>query len=57
MEWRKGFLTEAPPPNKLTQRKKANALPDDAFLPAETYDLADDDGECWLHSGHHFFAS
>jgi hypothetical protein len=42
MEWRKGFLSE-PKPRK-PPRRKANALPDEAFLPAETYDLVDDDG-------------
>ena len=42
MEWRKGFLSE-PPPRKPKQRKQ-NALPDEAFLPTESYDLADDDG-------------
>ena len=50
MEWRKGFLTEAAPPKKSTQRKKANALPDDAFLPTESYELADDDGARRLHA-------
>jgi len=43
MEWRKGFLSE-PPPRKPKQRKQ-NALPDEAFLPTESYDLADDDGD------------
>ena len=43
MEWRKGFLTE-PAPRKPKPRK-ATALPDDAFLPEESYDLADDDGD------------
>jgi pimeloyl-ACP methyl ester carboxylesterase len=42
MEWRKGFLSEPVPRKKAEARKKA-ALPDDAFLPAESYDLADDD--------------
>ena len=41
MEWRKGFLA-APPPKK-EPRRKAAALPDEAFLPAEQYDFADDD--------------
>lgn len=43
MEWRKGFLTE-PAPRKPKARK-ATALPDDAFLPADSYDLADDEGD------------
>ena len=44
LQWRKGFLSDAPPPKKSTLRRKANALPDDYFLPTETYELADDDG-------------
>ena len=43
MEWRKGFLSE-PAPRKPKPRK-VNALPDEAFLPAESYDIADDDGD------------
>ena len=45
MEWRKGFLTEKPPPKKSTLNRKANALPDDAFLPEDTYDLMDDEAD------------
>jgi len=43
MEWRKGFLNEAPP-KKPPRRKKA-ALPDEAFVPAEAYEFADDDDD------------
>lgn len=47
MEWRKGFLSsedEVTARRSTTQKKKvAEALPDEAFLPAETYDLGDDD--------------
>ena len=53
MEWRKGFLTE-PAPRKPKPRK-ANALPDDAFLPTESYDLMDDDGA--RHLSHHMNCS
>ena len=41
MEWRKGFLSEPKAPKP--PRRKANALPDEAFLPEESYDLADDE--------------
>lgn len=41
MEWKKGFLTE-PPVRKLPRRKKS-ALPDEAYLPEDSYDFTDDD--------------
>ena len=44
LEEKKGFLSK-PPPEKPPRRKK-NALPDDAFIPAESYDFCDDDGVC-----------
>ena len=47
MEWRKGFLSsedDVTARRSTTQKKKvAEALPDEAFLPAESYDLGDDD--------------
>ena len=49
MEWRKGFLDsddDVTARRSRHQKKKvAEALPDEAFLPAETYDLGDDDEE------------
>ena len=39
---KKGFLTAPAPPKK--PKKKKPALPDDAYLPEQTYELADDDG-------------
>tara|TARA_B110001452_G_C15207577_1_gene418893 strand:- start:225 stop:1682 length:1458 start_codon:yes stop_codon:yes gene_type:complete len=46
MEWKKGFLVDGDAPiSKARQKKKADALPDDAFLPAESYDLGDDDDD------------
>ena len=44
MEWKKGFLSE-PAPRKHKPNRKQAALPDEAYLPAETYDLADDEGD------------
>lgn len=48
MEWRKGFLSSSEDDvaarRSTAQKKKvAEALPDEAFLPAETYELGDDD--------------
>ena len=43
MEWRKGFLSEQQP--RKPKARKATALPDEAFLPAESYDLAEDEGD------------
>ena len=45
MEWKKGFLSGDDAPKPSRQKKKAEALPDEAFLPAETYDLGDDDDD------------
>ena len=44
LQWRKGFLSEPAPRKHKPNRKKA-ALPDEAFLPTETYELADDDAD------------
>ena len=43
MEWKKGFLTA--PPERKPKARKATALPDEAFLPAESYDIMDDEGD------------
>ena len=46
MEWKKGFLTA--PPERKPKARKATALPDEAFLPAESYDIMDDSLFGWL---------
>eukprot|EP00967_Tisochrysis_lutea_P150221 scaffold290184_cov33-Tisochrysis_lutea.AAC.1 len=45
LPFKKGFLTEPAPGggSSRLQRKKAAALPDEAFLPTQSYDLLDDD--------------
>ena len=45
MEWRKGFLSE-PAPRKPKARK-ANALPDEAYLPEESRVVVIDRGDRW----------
>lgn len=40
MGFKKGFLSAPEPPRKPSRRKQ-NALPDEAYLPAETYEFAD----------------
>ena len=44
LQWRKGFLSDPAPRKHKPNRKKA-ALPDEAFLPTETYELADDEDD------------
>ena len=43
LTWRKGFLSE-PKPKKAPKRRES-ALPDEAFLPQDSYDLGDDEGD------------